>query len=76
MACGPVFGPPLGTSISADNKGKKGRPRKIDSRLGEILNLLIVEKLSIRDIADMLGVSHMTVYRALGRADVEMLVPG
>jgi predicted transcriptional regulator len=44
--------------------------------LGEILQLLVVEKLSIRAIADLLGVSHMTVYRALGRSDVEMLVPG
>jgi transposase-like protein len=76
MACGPVFGPPLGTSIGPERKGKKGRPRKIDSRLGEILDLLVVEKLSIRKIADLLGVSHMTVYRALERSDVEMLVPG
>jgi predicted transcriptional regulator len=44
--------------------------------LGEILDLLVVEKLSIRKIADLLGVSHMTVYRALERSDVEMLVPG
>ena len=68
-----VFGPPpLGTT---DPKRKgKGRPRKIDARLGEILTLLITEKLSIREIADLIGVSHMTVYRMLGRADVSMLM--
>jgi transposase-like protein len=71
-----VAGPPLGTSTSTSDKGKKGRPRKIDARLGEILDLLIVEKLSIRDIADLLGVSHMTVYRTLGRSGAEIAVPG
>ncbi len=44
--------------------------------MGEILDLLIVEKLSIRDIADLLGVSHMTVYRTLGRSGAEIAVPG
>jgi transposase-like protein len=71
-----VDGRPLGTSISTCEKGKKGRPRKIDARLGEILDLLVVEKLSIRDIADLLGVSHMTVYRTLERSGSDIVVPG
>ncbi len=66
--------PPSGTSTGAKPKGK-GRPRKIDSRLSEILKLLIEDRLSIREIADLMGVSHMTVYRALGRVDAEMELP-
>lgn len=64
QAHGLIFGcTPLGTAGTL-NKGR-GRPRKIDARLGEILNLLIEHKLSIRKIARMLDVSHMTVYRLL-----------
>ena len=68
-----VFGsPPPGTTCTS--KKGKGRPRKIDARLGEILNLLIDQKLSIRKIASIMNVSHMTVYRLLERSDAEFVI--
>lgn len=38
-----------------------------ERRLSLLVRLLVVERLSVRDAADEIGVSHMTAYRALSR---------
>ena len=44
--------------------------KKIDERkLREIVFLLFEERKGVREIADLMGVSHMTVYRALQNAE-------
>lgn len=55
---------------------RKGRPRKeYDQKLlGEVLRLYFVEKLSMRQVADIIGVSHMSVYRMLSDPTVELLI--
>ena len=55
---------------------KRGRPRKTQSpqMLNEVLNLYFVQKLSMRKIADVLGVSHMSIYRMLSDPNVELLI--
>lgn len=55
---------------------RRGRPRKLADRqkLSEVLRLYFVEKLSMREVADLLGVSHMSVYRILSDPDVELLI--
>lgn len=55
---------------------KRGRPRKgqNETRLAEVLNLYFVEKLSMRKVADVLGVSHMSVYRMLSDPNLELLI--
>lgn len=55
---------------------KRGRPRKVYNQeiLGEVLRLYFVEKLSMRQVADLVGVSHMSVYRMLSDPNVELLI--
>jgi DNA-directed RNA polymerase specialized sigma subunit len=55
---------------------RRGRPKKEPSpdRLAEVLRLYFVEKLSMRQVADVVGVSHMSVYRMLSDPDVELLI--
>jgi len=48
----------------------KGRPPVIGEReLALIDRLYMKERMSLRDIADMMGISHMTVWRALREFD-------
>ena len=56
------------------NFRKRKRSIVNEQLLGEILRLYIYEKLSMRDIADMLSVSHMTVYRALNDSELEVRI--
>ena len=45
---------------------QKGRPPVIGERELDLIDRLYMEeRMSVRDIADMMGVSHMTVWRAL-----------
>lgn len=55
---------------------RRGRPRKgqNDARLAKVLDLYFVEKLSMRKVADVLGVSHMSVYRMLSDPNLELLI--
>jgi len=43
-----------------------GRRKLLDEqRIGYALHLILKQRLSVRKAADLLGVSHMTLYRAL-----------
>lgn len=47
----------------------------MDNRLlNEIFRLYIFERLSIREIADLLGMSHMTVYRAMNDPSLRVMI--
>lgn len=55
---------------------RRGRPRKVhrQEQLTRVMQLYFVEKLSMRKVADVLGVSHMSVYRMLSDPNVELLL--
>ncbi|MBU0532625.1 helix-turn-helix domain-containing protein [Candidatus Micrarchaeota archaeon] len=55
---------------------KRGRPRKVqeNEQLTQVLRLYFVEKLSMRKVAEVMGVSHMSVYRMLSDPNVELLL--
>jgi DNA-directed RNA polymerase specialized sigma subunit len=55
---------------------RRGRPRKLQSKeqLAQVLKLYFVEKLSMRRVAEVLGVSHMSVYRMLSDPNLELLI--
>ncbi|MEW6749284.1 MAG: hypothetical protein AB1295_06275 [Candidatus Micrarchaeota archaeon] len=65
-------GVPAGMAFSA----RRGRPKKsVDKELlSEVLRMYFVEKLSMRKIADVVGMSHMSVYRMLSDPTVELLI--
>lgn len=55
---------------------RRGRPRKEHDRqrLDEVLRLYFIEKMSMRQVADVVGVSHMSVYRMLSDPSLEILI--
>ncbi len=54
---------------------RRGRPRKVNPALQEeALYLYFVERLSMREVAKTLNLSHMTVYRMLSDPNVEVLL--
>ncbi|MBN1170240.1 helix-turn-helix domain-containing protein [Candidatus Micrarchaeota archaeon] len=55
---------------------RRGRPKKAshEARMHEVLHLYFVERLSMRKIAEVMGVSHMSVYRMLSDPNVEVLL--
>ena len=54
---------------------KRGRPKKMDNeQLAKVVKLYFVEKLSMRKVAQIMGVSHMSVYRMLSDPNVELLL--
>lgn len=55
---------------------RRGRPRRgyDRERLTEVMRLYFLEKMSMRQVADILGVSHMSVYRMLSDPAVELLI--
>jgi hypothetical protein len=67
--------------IVADGYGegyavRRGRPKKAcdEARLAEVVRLYFIEKMSMRQVADVIGVSHMSVYRMLSDPAVELLI--
>lgn len=55
---------------------RRGRPRKAHNQeqLARVIRLYFVEKMSMRKVADVIGVSHMSVYRMLSDPSVELLI--
>jgi DNA invertase Pin-like site-specific DNA recombinase len=55
---------------------RRGRPRKDadNERLAEVVRLYFLEKMSMRQVAQVIGVSHMSVYRMLSDPAVELLI--
>ena len=53
-----------------DDEGRKvaGRPRKMTTeQVSMAMQLYFVEGMPVRDVADAIHVSHMTVWRAISR---------
>ncbi|MCX8196904.1 MAG: helix-turn-helix domain-containing protein [Candidatus Micrarchaeota archaeon] len=47
-----------------------GRPKKMnDEQVATALDLYFVEGMPIREVADVLGVSHMTVWRLIAKSE-------
>ena len=70
-------GPDLEASRADSGSGKKkGRPKKgmSEQKLSEVVRLYFLEKLSMRQVADIVGVSHMSVYRMLSDPNLELLI--
>ncbi|MCI0503511.1 helix-turn-helix domain-containing protein [Candidatus Micrarchaeota archaeon] len=59
-----------------DSGVRRGRPRKAcsEERLAQVVRLYFLEKLSMRQVAEVIGVSHMSVYRMLSDPAVELLI--
>ena len=55
---------------------RRGRPRKEcdGQRLEQVVRLYFIEKMSMREVAEVIGVSHMSVYRMLSDPAVELLI--
>ncbi|MFN7990699.1 MAG: helix-turn-helix domain-containing protein [Candidatus Micrarchaeia archaeon] len=55
---------------------KRGRPRRSynHEQLTQVLRLYFIEKMSMRKVADVIGVSHMSVYRMLSDPTLEVLI--
>jgi transposase len=55
---------------------RRGRPKKArsETRMQEVLHLYFVERLSMRKVAEVVGMSHMSVYRMLSDPNVELLL--
>lgn len=50
----------------------KGRPKSLSGRELELMQVLYFEeRMSVRKVADAIGVSHMTVWRALSSLPAE-----
>ena len=53
----------------------RGRPKVSDKEMAmEALRLYMLERLSLRKVARVMGVSHMTVYRLLNDSDLGLLL--
>jgi DNA-directed RNA polymerase specialized sigma subunit len=57
-------------------RSKRGRPRKLQEpeTLQKLVQMYFVERMSMREVADNLGVSHMSVYRMLCDPAIELLI--
>jgi hypothetical protein len=64
------------SSYALAGPSRRGRPKRVvcKERLTEVLRMYFLEKLSMRRIADIIGVSHMSVYRMLSDPNVELLI--
>ncbi|MBI5227780.1 helix-turn-helix domain-containing protein [Candidatus Micrarchaeota archaeon] len=54
----------------------RGRRRSLGGKaqLEQVLRMYFVERMSMRKVADAMGVSHMSVYRMLSDPNVEVLL--
>jgi hypothetical protein len=57
-------------------RSKRGRPKKLSTPdvLQKVVQLYFVERLSMRKVADSVGVSHMSVYRMLSDPELKLLI--
>ncbi len=55
---------------------RRGRPKRSydHEQLTRVLRLYFIEKMSMRKVADVIGVSHMSVYRMLSDPTLEVLI--
>ena len=55
---------------------RRGRPKKAcdQEMLAQVVRLYFLEKMSMREVAEVIGVSHMSVYRMLSDPAVELLI--
>lgn len=51
-----------------------GRKRHDEKVLQKLMQLYFVERFSLRKVADILGLSHMSVYRMLSDPSLEVLI--
>jgi transposase len=79
----PDLGPSRSDTVVVDDDDvefvtspKRGRPKKLNTKeqLSQVLKLYFVEKLSMRKVANVLGVSHMSIYRMLSDPNLELLL--
>lgn len=63
-------------ALEATMPRRRGRPRKVhqQEQLSQVLQLYFVEKMSMRQVAEVIGVSHMSVYRMLSDPNLELLL--
>ncbi|HLC69011.1 MAG TPA: hypothetical protein VJH24_04165 [Candidatus Bilamarchaeaceae archaeon] len=67
----------FGATLTFITNSKPRRSRIVDEQLlSEILRLHFIERFSIRKTANILGLSHMTVHRALSNERLALVVGG
>lgn len=68
-----AFGDSDSPEIRIESVGKFSKKTAIDEqKLCRIVRLVLFEGYTLRDTADTLGVSHMTVYRALQKTTMQL----
>ncbi len=70
------FAPPGPEDYQEYSSSRRGRPRKAQNsaRVEQVLQLYFVERLSMRKVAEVVGMSHMSVYRMLSDPNLELLL--
>jgi len=70
------FAPPGPEDYREYSSSRRGRPRKAQNsaRVEQVLQLYFVERLSMRKVAEVVGMSHMSVYRMLSDPNLELLL--
>lgn len=54
-----------------EETGSVGRPKKMtDEQVAMAMQLYYTERMPVREVADALKISHMTVWRAISRAEM------
>lgn len=67
---------PTGPEDGRTRPPRRGRPRvgRDNASMGRIVELYFRERLSMREVASVVGLSHMTVYRMLNEVDLSKVV--
>ena len=58
--------------VSSPSFGNAKKKAVDEQKLRRIVQLIFLERYTLRDAADAMGVSHMAVYRALQKADIRV----